>query len=174
MSASNPTILVYNALWALLESESAFTDLVLPKNRLKRIISADSSPKRSAQAADLPAVLIEPSDGLGVADFTNSDSHVKKTFQVKIATGSLGIDVVSELEWVVLATLSTWEEVYGEASASALTWRGRKFVKHLAVYEHDATLKEQEVTRSETGWATTWAGEVWMLFPRSDIVPGPG
>jgi len=170
MSATNPLAAVHTALWKLLTDNAAFRALVPTGCRIKNVGTATAGEKRAAQAADFPATLIEPVDGLAVADWTNTDGHIKKRFRVKVATGNRQIDDAMELEWVVFCAMSAWE-----TTMTALSWRGHTgYVKHVGIYEHEETLKERDLTRLETGWATVWDGEVWMFFARTDIVVGPG
>jgi len=165
MPNSNPITPVRDSLWTLLEASTAFTTLVPVGNRIK----LSSAPKRGSQFSDFPCVTIEPESGLTVKDWTNTDAELKKIFRVKVATGDTDADKLEELQWVIFVALKDWE-----ATMAALSWNGRtKYVKHCGVYDIKETLDERELTRTETGWATVWAGEVWLSFPHTDIVVGP-
>jgi hypothetical protein len=167
---SNPIGQVYSALWELLTDNDPFCILVPVGCRLKNVGGIGNPLKRAAQVADFPATYIEPVDGLTVKDWTNTEGHVKKRFRIKIATGNAQVDTLLELEWVIFACVAGWE-----AKMAPLEWKSKAgYVKHCGVYEQEETIRERELTRSETGWATVWDGEIWMEFPIPDIVAGPG
>jgi hypothetical protein len=170
MSETNPLQPVHKAIWTLLEANTAFTTLVSVSNRLKSVGSAGKAGKDQAKYADFPMVLVDPMDGLFVADFTNTDSDVVKTFSIKVATGNSQTDAMLELEWVIFVAISNWR-----TTMEALSWCSKtKYVKHVTLSNHEETLKERELTRSETGWATVLIVEVKMNFARTDVANGPG
>jgi len=165
MSVTNPISQVRDSLWAMLEACTAFTTLVPIGCRIK----LSDAPKRASQYADFPCVTIEPETGLTVKDWTNTDAELKKIFRVKVATGDTDSDTKDELEWVIFVALKNWE-----TTMAALSWNGHTgYVKHCGLYDQKETLDERELTRTETGWATVWVGEVWLSFPHGDIVVGP-
>jgi hypothetical protein len=165
MSNTNPITPVRDSLWTLLEANTAFTTLVPVGNRIK----LSDAPKRGAQFSDFPCVTIEPNKGLTVKDWTNTDADLRKIFRVKIATGDGDPDKQEELEWVIFVALKDWE-----TTMAALSWNGHTgYVKHCGVYDQEETLRERDLTVTETGWATVWEGECWLSFPHGDIVVGP-
>ena len=165
MSVSNPLSQVRDAIWQLLEANTAFTALVPVGNRIKLA----NAPKRGSQYADFPCVTIEPVEGISVRDWTNTDAEIRKGFRIKVATGDTDSDKLDALTWQIFFALKNWE-----TTMQALSWNGSTgYVKYCGLSEHDETLNERELTRTETGWATVWVGEVWMSFPHTDLVAGP-
>ena len=67
--------------------------------------------------------------------------------------------------WIIIAAMDNWQEYLGAA-----TWLGKQFVKHCCVMQHSEDMAEKKMTRAETGWSIAWEGELWLYFPKSDVV----
>lgn len=168
MATTNPIQPVFAALWQILEDNAAFAAIVPVGCRLKNVGSSGNPLVAGSQAGDFPRVLIEPADGLSTIDWSNTDCVVKKRFQIKVATGNRQTDDAFELEWIVIAAMSSWR-----TRLEALTWQGLSYVRHLGVYKHEESEEERKLTKKETGWSVAYDGEVWMEFPQTDLVAIP-
>ena len=170
MAETNPINQVFLALWDLLESSTEFAALVPEMNRIKYIGGSRDPLKHRASPADFPMVCIKPTGGIGQSHDTNTHGTLAKTFTIKCCTGDKRTDkYLFDLEWAVFRALHDWN-----ATMEALTWDDEQFVKACEIMQHEDTLKEKELSRDETGWATIWQGQVLMAFDQSKLTPERG
>jgi len=171
MAYTNPIEQVFDGLWEILEDSAEFDALVPVGPRRVKYIGGSRDPMiHGSTPSDFPQVCIEPVGGFSQAEWTSNSGKMKKTFQVKIATGDKRLDYkIFQVEWAIYRAMSNWRAVM-----SSLTWKGKAFVDHVGVYDHEETLKEREMSRGDTGWSTVWTGEVWMHFTTSDLIPDVG
>jgi len=160
MAETNPFILLYDALWELLESYAGFTDLVRLGNRIKFSGDNRAPVKQEMQSADLPEVRLVCTGGTPHVQRTSGSSSCTKTFSVQIATGDQRYnESLFPVEWAIYKAMARWQSILG-----ALIWEGESFVKQCQPVSSRIGLAEFDVARGIKGWTSVWEIEIDMWF----------
>ena len=157
----DPFTQVLDALWDLFESHKGFTDLVRLKNRIK-VSGRDRMPyKQEVQAADLPEVLIEPTEG-GDLTYTSSAVQMVQNFAIRLATGDLRANkLLFPLKWEVIQALY---KTRGEL--------GLSFVKQVRVTDLAEAAIDEEANRGHAGWSASIGLAVDLYFSNTELQAG--
>ena len=161
---ANPLTQVTDALWDMLEANSAFTLLVPVSNRIK--YDNPHPEKRNVMKADFPEVRIrEYSTNTNIHRTSNSVTFAKQ-YHVQIATGTQSLVSVHDVEWEILRSFAGWT-----TTLEALTWDqdASQFVKRADLANAQQTLESQEANRGIKGWVTVMVAEVEFWFDNTLI-----
>lgn len=158
----NPITLVYEEIWALLESWKNFTDLVKPGNRVKHLVD-DESNKGEVLNADFPEVRISAEGITPDVQISSGSCALSYNFSIEVSTGNKRSDeMLFPLSWEIFRALVGWH-----TKLTALTWNDAAFVKDLhAVNVLDGRSKRDR-DKGIGGWATIWSVTVLMVFSMS-------
>lgn len=163
---SNPFTIVHDALWAMLESSSEFTDLVPVGNRIK--FSGDNSDPLKSQAitTDYPEVRIVPAGGMAHIYRTSNSSSFNQSFAVQILSGDQRVDFLHfPLQWIVYRVFA--KELL---TLLALTFNSESFVKNIKPASVQSAYPSAEGQQIK-GWVGIWACEVEMWFSTAGLNP---
>ena len=169
MPRGEPFTMVYDALWAMLEANEDFTDLVPVGNRIKYGNDNRSPEKDEILNSDLPEVRIVPVGVTPQPRRTSTSSAVLKRFAIQITSDTRGIhDTFHPIEWQIFKSLVDWITVL-----SALRWNEKRFAVKCTFMTAPEGLHVSSATdkRGITSWATVWQCEVEMFFPIADLLP---
>lgn len=166
---ADPLTLLHDSLWEMLESETMFTEIIKPRNRIKfnSMVDRDTG-KREIAANDVPEVRIIP---------TNWNPHLQRTsntstgwfeFQIQIATGDWRANKYTfPVMWSVWQAVSSWRDRIG-----SLTWKGQPFVLHLRPQESPIGTANIDLDRGILGWSTIWSCRVELKFTTTQLQTG--
>ncbi|MHA1220127.1 MAG: hypothetical protein ACTSQB_00160 [Candidatus Heimdallarchaeota archaeon] len=155
----DPFTQIYDGIWALLEANTAFTDLVKPRNRIKFSGTNEKPTKAEVAFGDLPEVALIPTGG--VDEFTLSSSSVAlvRTFTIMIATGTLRLNkYLFPVEWACLKAL--------HAGVDDLNL---SFVQKFRVGNSTQYPDNDELNRGSAGWSSVIDIEVTIIVPKTDL-----
>lgn len=164
----SPVKKVFDALWALLEAWTGFTDLVPVGNRVKYMegVPGTLQVKQEVSDADLPEVQIIPT-GMET-NYTLNSSHTElwAEFEIRVSTGDVRIDaVLFPLQWEIYRALAG-----ASAALALLEWSGKaEFVKSLVANVISEGVLDPDLNRGIKGWSAVWSCRVHMTFTLSDL-----
>lgn len=168
--AINPFVLIFDALWKMLEDSPAFTTDVLPGNRIKYNLVDDANPaKQQIQDSDLPEVIIA-SNGVNDINLVNNSatSKITKRYTVIVSTGDFRLqNYLNQVQWDLFCAFDGWQ-----TKVSSLVWpvgSGRTFVKRCALTDCEEGLSDSTQNRGIKGWSSIWGAEAECHFLRSDL-----
>ena len=163
---SNPLTQVTDALWTMLEDNTAFTALVPASNRIK--YDNRSPEKQTAQKADYPEVRIRESFGQAQLYQTSNMSSFTKRYDIQIATGEQSLVSVHDVEWEIIRSFADWP-----TRLEALQWDvdDSYFVKDCRLLQAEQTLDNQAANRRIRGWTTIWVCLVMFAFQTTALQP---
>jgi len=165
MAAGNPIWEQFDAIWTLLEAESAFTTPITAGKRVKFTASAREIINRRVQPGDLPECAVVHA-GFGPRDrIASNDSALICRWEVWIATGEQPIDDFFDLQWAVLIGLLDWD-----TTMRALTWQEENYVKNCELLDTEDSLLNKQVNRTKLGWSSVWRAETWCEFSHSKLI----
>lgn len=166
MSSPDPISLVYDAIWAIAESSSRLTALVRLKNRIKyNSVSSADPHKYEISAADLPELALVINSLSANIGQTSSSSHIKLQLDWWISTGDPRVTKsLGPIMWAVLCAMTPWVN-----TAVTLTWKGKTFVKNVALLDANLGFTDAEKNRGIDGWSAVWGCEVSMNFATADL-----
>ncbi len=162
----NPLTQVTDALWTMLEDNSAFAALVEPGNRIKY---DDRNPEKQArQPADYPQVRIRESGVVFRPYAASNMTSFAKHYLVQIATGEQAYESIHDVEWEVIRAFADWE-----TRLEALQWDvdDSYFVKECTLLKAEQMLDDQEANRKIRGWSTKWGCLVLFVFQPTALKP---
>lgn len=126
---------ICETLWAMINAETGFTDLVTIGNRVTFLDEEDSDPlKANPTSADFPELLLV-ADGWDESNFrvTSNSSEVKFNVTWQVSTNDFRSKQVFVLQWMLYRALSRWCD---SGNLTSLLWpalTGTQYVKHLAI-----------------------------------------
>jgi hypothetical protein len=163
MSAENPFIQVYDALWDLLESHKDWAELGIPIGSRIKYRGVRRSPQKSEiSTADLPEIAIVPLTTTPHVQRSSSSMMVIKRFGVQYVTGEQRIDTLFAIEFETHRAMSHWPDVL-----KVLTWKSHPFCHFFRQTDVTDGMDQQQAMRGIAGWVAIWACEVHMNFPLS-------
>lgn len=168
MATTNPFLLVHQALWTLLNANTAFVTLVPTGRQINYspeadATSADLHPEKEGMAPkDFPQVRIISTGGKSLGESSNA-TFVREDFAVQIDTGTQLFEHGMEVKWEVVRALSNWA-----TTMEALTWNSKSFVDDCSLLD---TRSKMDKTKGFMGWRTLWAGSLLLHFTTSDLPP---
>ena len=193
MSATkDPFTLCYEKLWFMLESNTDFTNLVAPSNRIKYVdtVEGDGTLVEAAsrnldksihKPTGFPQVAIEADEGALHLFRTSNGTSVTTKYRVLILTADKRLCYqlpngqyagLFPLVWAILRSLSTWE-----THLKTLNWGAEiGFVKTCDLTLHKEQIgknfeEQQGIASRPAGWTMAWEGEVEMWFSSTALPP---
>ena len=158
-SLQDPFTQVYDAIWAVLETNSTFKNLVKPGNRIKYTSSDETPKKRETLNSDFPEVEIKPSDGDIQYSFTSSSVLFNRSFDLILTAGSQRANaVLFPLEWIILRIFFDAKETLG-----------LDFVAKVDLTAWECGNEEQDEKRGTPSWVSILTIEVSMAIARTDV-----
>ena len=151
----DPLTQVYKSLWAILEAESDFTDLVKAGNRIK-YFDKTQPPKTESLYADTPEVEIIPLPMEMNVPFTNKHSRFTAEYELIIKTGSNRLNhKLFPLEWVITKILfaAADHNFATKATAGGISW-DMTYVRIFRIDNTDPTNEDIITTRGKRSWCT--------------------
>lgn len=159
---ANPFQQVQDGLWQLVEGHHEVDAIVRKGNRIK--FDTRDPMKDAIAAADVPELILVPTDGVANLGQTSSSSMVEKQYQWMITTGEMATESVNALEWFIFTTHTNWSTVMG-----ALTYDGQSFVKRVALSSSRTGFQDRDRNRGVKGWSSLWTVHVEMHFKTSSL-----
>lgn len=163
----DPFLMVYEALWSMVEDSAPLEALVRPGNRIRFDKSDDRDPfKVQISTADLPELMLtsEGTSGLNLQG-TSTTSTITRKYSWILATGDYRyVSLLYPVEWALLCAMTEWVEVL-----TALEWRGNSFVTRCNFVEVSEGYSDPKENRGIKGWSTIWRCEVRMDFATADM-----
>lgn len=173
MPSENPLRQIHRVLWDLLEGGTDFCALVKSANRVKSYDESATtdgegeSPHREASInrGQLPEVRIIPI-GLFKHSFEDtSNVGLDVTWVVQISTGRRWTNKLLDIQWAVMCCLEGWQ-----TPMKALTHGTTGiFVVDTRIIKSEDVLHNDELNRTQRGWATVWAGLTQLQFLKNDL-----
>jgi len=155
---SDPFTVAYDAIWDLLESEKAVTDLVLLGNRWKYTDASLDPGKHNIQTADLPELALAPVSG-GTTTFTSSSVSVTTNLILRGVSGDLRVDqVFFPLKWAVVKALAKFR-----ADTPF------EFINNIWITDFSDAIDGLEEHRGIRGWAMRVGITVEMWFNMDEL-----
>jgi len=162
----DPITQVYNALWALLETHTPFTQLVALKNRIKYTGINRDPEKEQVLTEDLPEVRIVPTDTTPHLQATSSTTKILKKFRIEVASGDQRVDAgLFAIEWEIYRALLGWQ-----TTLMALKWNDKAYVVNCRPSTvKDGLMRQSDIERGVRSWVSIWECEVEMYFTTADM-----
>lgn len=170
MIDGNPFVLVYDALWDLVEASALVQELVRTGNMIKMNRVRPGSPmKDQVGESDLPELMLLQGSSEGNWSDTSSTSRINRQYEWGIATGDFALTQrLAPVEWAIFAAMVNWRTVL-----TALRWPADAedgFVKVVRLIQAQAGVSDAAANRGIAGWSGIWTIEVQMHFANSDLV----
>lgn len=180
-SSTDPWTQVYCALWDMLEAHSGFTGLVRVGNRIKFLGAKLNPLKKDIQDADLPEVVIVPTEADPHIWASSGQSQPTMKFDVRVSSGELSVDVLGTTGTLDIGAAvypvcwEIWRAMHGwGAVLKTLRWpvgTGKPFV----ILGRPTGLKlgttDADLNRGIFGWSAVWTYEVQMAFDLTAVMP---
>lgn len=164
MQLDNPLIIIYDALWDLLESSNEFKRLVRPGNRIR--FDTRDPIKSEVQAGDLPEVRIVPVTSKPHLQSSSSSTFIVETFEIQISTGDLRYtELLFPVKWAIYCAMANWMNVL-----RTLKWHDKVFVLNTKPNVVTDGASKADMDRRIVGWASVWSCEVMMCFATTDMI----
>jgi hypothetical protein len=170
---SDPFTQAYNALWAMLESNVAFTNVVKVTDRIKYDTGKKDPEKDSIQNAALPEVRIVDIGGTGGNRKTSNSFSIIRRYQVQISTDYLTLqgnattpDGLYPVEWAIMCAFGT------AGTFSGITSGGQSVPCEFRYSDFVSSLYDSELSRQK-GWIGVINCEVEFWFSKRLLVPVP-
>lgn len=161
---ANPFDLTYDALWAMVEAHEGIDDIVKVGNRIK--LDNQDPMKTNISAADLPELILVPSDGVFNFRNTSSTTMMSKNYEWLLSTGEIKLaGKLNIVEWMLFTTHLNWPQKF-----SNIKFIGENFVKRLQIISSRTGLADAERNRGVKGWSSIWRLQIDMYFKTSDLL----
>lgn len=162
----NPFTLIFDGLWALLESNPQFVLDVPSGNRIKYNIPQNRDPfKQQVAVADLPEVVLVCTSAQGFLHNSSSTCRCVRGYSILISTGDFRVnELLHQVEWDVFTAMFNWR-----TALSSLKWNNKSFIKRLDLTQITQGLSDKERNRGIQGWSAVWGCEVEMVFNNTDL-----
>lgn len=167
--STDPLTLVYDEVWAYLETKSAFTTLVRASNRIKFSGGSRTPQKDKVSTFDLPEIRLIPV-AMSFEDIRNSSStsFFTQTLEFSIATGDQRLtenDMIFETQFTLIRCL-----VDVNAALKLLTWpTTQRFIGNVQVQGSQIGTSEADLNRGIKGWSSLVQLEIEYYFQTSDL-----
>lgn len=167
MADKDPFTQVHDAIWDILEANSAFTSLVSAGNRIKFSDTSNVKDpiKDSVLAADLPEVRVICEAIRHHLQATSSTTFAVAVWSIQVSSGDLRFQAaLFPVMWQIYRAMSTWKDTF-----DTLTLNARAFTLPLKPQDARIGVNETELLRGVRGWASVWTSEVEMFFRTIDM-----
>ena len=161
MSTTNPFTIVYESIWEILESNSAFTDLVPARNRIDFTGTSRDPEKRQATTSDYPEVRIDEWNAAPWAFRDSTCSTFTKGYEISVKTGEKRLQDMHNVEWEIWRSFNSWIP-----TLDSKTWEtsGTRFTINCRPLGTEQSLQDRELDRGTRGWSVVWRCEIFMTF----------
>jgi hypothetical protein len=160
----NPLLGIYNGLWYILESNSTFTGIVRPGNRVKYGSLPEGDPlKEKILQGDAPEVAIVPVAGNVSIPNTSSTSKMIKKYNIMMTTKSKKLIDLCNVEMEVLNSFSSPESLMATYLQSLITI-GNNPIKEVIIRLSNASIKDGMNDPKTNDWVSLLQVEVeiWL------------
>ncbi len=138
MADLDPLTQTYDYIWELVEGFPPWADAVRVGNRLRLDDTKRDPLKDTLKAADLPQVILLPTDGANNLHSNSSSSVITQNFTIGISSGEQRVnEVYFPLKFYTLQALACFRQSLGN-----LTWKSYPFLKKLEIPTSTDSLDE--------------------------------
>lgn len=161
---TTPYSKVYDAIWALLEADAAFTNMFPAGNRIKFNDATDRAPhKQRVQTADLPEVMLLVEGGELNVQNTSSTTKSIVNYVLAVNTGDWRLnEFILPINWLVTCQAKLWCSFI-----SNVTWRGQSYVKVVRITTNTIGESNEKRNRGIKGFSGLITFQVEMHFQTS-------
>lgn len=165
-SLDDPFSKVYNALWETAIAHPFISQAFNLGNRVDLNNGKRSYVKKHLTSADLPELILVPTNLKGSIHSSSSSSSCTKRYQWVITTGDYRVDRhLFPLSWAIFSSM-----VRCQKQVTALRWMDQPFVRRMDLVDSTDGQSAAQRESNIEGWSTVQTIEVEMHFHSSTII----